>query len=108
MNFDAAFWLCLAKRIEQIEAADFVVGIPCYNNEATIVNVLKQVGCGLAKHFHATNGTALSLIMSPIISLACFMANGCVRPSAAISTCRDKSFILLTFRSMAGSRFSTR
>jgi glycosyltransferase involved in cell wall biosynthesis len=50
MNYDTAFRPYLAKWIEKIESADIVVGIPCYNNEATIANVMKQVSKGLARH----------------------------------------------------------
>ncbi|MBM2805040.1 MAG: glycosyl transferase family 2 [Deltaproteobacteria bacterium] len=51
MEYDTAFRPYLAKRIEQIGSADIVVGIPCYNNDATIVNVLTQVSHELAKHY---------------------------------------------------------
>ena len=59
MNYDTAFRPYLAKRIEQIDAADIVVGIPCYNNDATIVNVLKQVSHGLAKHYKPARSVIL-------------------------------------------------
>src|SRR5215510_423460 len=59
MNYDTAFRPYLAKRIEQIESADIVVGIPCYNNETTIAYVLKQVSRGLAKHFKSARAVIL-------------------------------------------------
>ncbi len=59
MNYDTAFRPYLAKRIEQIESADIIVGIPCYNNESTIVNVLKQVSRGLAKHYKSARSVIL-------------------------------------------------
>ena len=59
MEYDTAFRPYLAKRIEQIESADIVVGIPCYNNDATIVNVLKQVSRGLAKHYKSARSVIL-------------------------------------------------
>lgn len=59
MNFDTAFRPYLTKRIEQIESADIVVGIPCYNNEGTIANVIKQVSHGLAKHYKAARSVIL-------------------------------------------------
>ena len=59
MEYDTAFRPYLTKRIEQIESADIVVGIPCFNNDATIANVLKQVSRGLAKHYKS----ARSVIM---------------------------------------------
>jgi hypothetical protein len=59
MDYDTAFRPYLAKRIEQIESADIVVGIPCYNNDATIVNVLKQVSRGLAKYYKSARSVIL-------------------------------------------------
>ncbi len=58
-DYDTAFRPYLTKRIEQIESADIVVGIPCYNNESTIVNVLKQVSRGLAKHYKSARSVIL-------------------------------------------------
>jgi glycosyltransferase involved in cell wall biosynthesis len=59
VHYDTAFRLYLTKRIEQIESADIIVGIPCYNNESTIVNVLKQVSRGLAKHYKSARAVIL-------------------------------------------------
>ncbi|MGH7846284.1 MAG: glycosyltransferase [Candidatus Binatia bacterium] len=59
MNYDTAFRPYLAKRIEQIDAADIVVGIPCYNNDKTIAYVLKQVSKGLAQHFKSARSVIL-------------------------------------------------
>lgn len=39
------------KRIEEIEQADILVGIPCFNNESTIVHVIQMLTHGLAKHY---------------------------------------------------------
>ena len=39
------------NRIELIENADLVVGIPCYNNQATIGHVVKQVSLGLHSYY---------------------------------------------------------
>lgn len=38
-------------RVELIEKADLVVGIPCYNNQSTISNVVQQVSRGLHKYY---------------------------------------------------------
>lgn len=59
MEYSTAFRPYLAKRIEQIAAADIVVGIPCFNNESTIVNVMKQVSRGLAKHYRSARSVIL-------------------------------------------------
>lgn len=59
MKYDTALRSYLAKRIEQIEAADIVVGIPCYNNAATIANVMKQVSRGLAHHYKGARSVIL-------------------------------------------------
>ncbi|NVM21244.1 MAG: glycosyltransferase [Desulfobacterales bacterium] len=39
------------KRIEEIETADILVGIPCYNNEKTLAHVIQMVTHGLDKHY---------------------------------------------------------
>ncbi|MFV1957052.1 MAG: glycosyl transferase family 2, partial [bacterium] len=38
-------------RVELIEKADLIVGIPCYNNQSTISNVVQQVSRGLHKYY---------------------------------------------------------
>ncbi|MCD6363104.1 MAG: glycosyltransferase [Synergistetes bacterium] len=39
------------KRLEEIESADILVGIPCYNNEKTIAGVVETVSEGLYKYY---------------------------------------------------------
>ena len=51
MNYDTALRMYTAKRIEEIETADILVGIPCFNNEKTITHVIQMVTHGLAKHY---------------------------------------------------------
>lgn len=52
MNYNTALRGYTAKRIEEIETADIVMGIPCYNNETTIANVIQMVTHGLATHYN--------------------------------------------------------
>ncbi|HEU4340774.1 MAG TPA: glycosyltransferase family 2 protein [Candidatus Binatia bacterium] len=59
MDYDTAFRPYLTKRIEQIESADIIVGVPCYNNDSTIANVLKQASRGLAKHYKSARSVIL-------------------------------------------------
>ena len=40
-----------AKRIEEVRGADILVGIPCYNNEKTIAQVIQMVTRGLDKYY---------------------------------------------------------
>ncbi|MBW2171725.1 MAG: glycosyltransferase, partial [Deltaproteobacteria bacterium] len=40
-----------SKRVEEIEGADILVGIPCYNNQGTIDHVIQMVSHGLHKHY---------------------------------------------------------
>ena len=47
MNYDTALRGYTAKRIEEIETADIVMGIPSYNNEKTIAHVIQMVGYSL-------------------------------------------------------------
>ena len=51
MNYDTALRTYSSKRIEEIERADILVGIPCYNNESTITHVIQMVTHGLDKHY---------------------------------------------------------
>ena len=51
MNYDTALRAYTSKRIEEIEGAEILVGIPCYNNEGTVAHVMQMVTHGLAKHY---------------------------------------------------------
>jgi len=51
MHYYTALRGYTSKRIEEIESADILVGIPCYNNDRTIEHVIQMVTHGLAKHF---------------------------------------------------------
>ncbi len=51
MDYDTAMRAYTSKRIEEIETADILVGIPCFNNERTIQHVIQMVTHGLAKHY---------------------------------------------------------
>jgi len=51
MDYDTALRPYTAKRLEEIEWADILVGIPSYNNEKTIAHVIQMVSHGLYQHF---------------------------------------------------------
>jgi len=51
MPYDTALRAYTSKRIEEIDSADILVGIPCYNNERTIAHVIQMVTHGLAVHY---------------------------------------------------------
>ncbi len=51
MPYQTALRGYTAKRIEEIAAADILVGIPSYNNESTIAHVMQMVTHGLARHY---------------------------------------------------------
>lgn len=51
MQYDTALRAYTSKRVEEIETADILVGIPCYNNEKTIPHVIQMVTHGLHKHY---------------------------------------------------------
>jgi glycosyltransferase involved in cell wall biosynthesis len=53
LHYDTALRGYTSKRIEEIESADILVGIPCFNNERTIVHVIQMVTHGLARHYKA-------------------------------------------------------
>ncbi len=52
MNYDTALRGYTSKRIEEIESADILMGIPSYNNEKTIAHVIQMVTHGLATHYN--------------------------------------------------------
>ncbi|HCX90438.1 MAG: glycosyl transferase family 2 [Deltaproteobacteria bacterium CG12_big_fil_rev_8_21_14_0_65_43_10] len=52
MHYDTALRGYTSKRIEEIESADILIGIPCYNNERTIAHVIQMVSHGMAKHYN--------------------------------------------------------
>ncbi len=51
MGYNTALRAYTAKRLEEIEGADILVGIPCYNNQSTIEHVIQMVTHGLHKHY---------------------------------------------------------
>ena len=51
MQYDTALRAYTSKRVEEIQSADILVGIPCYNNETTIAHVIQMVSHGLATHY---------------------------------------------------------
>lgn len=51
MNYTTALRPNTVKRLESINSADILVGIPCFNNENTIAHVIEMVSNGLNKHY---------------------------------------------------------
>jgi glycosyltransferase involved in cell wall biosynthesis len=51
MVYATALRAYTSKRLEEIESADIIVGVPCFNNEKTIQHVIQMVTHGLAKHY---------------------------------------------------------
>ncbi|MEW6264350.1 MAG: glycosyltransferase [Thermodesulfobacteriota bacterium] len=51
MKYNSALRAYTAKRLEEIESADVLVGIPCYNNQGTVEHVIQMVTHGLNKHY---------------------------------------------------------
>ena len=52
MRYDTGLRAYTSKRVEEIERADILVGIPCYNNEGTITHVIQMVSHSLFRHFN--------------------------------------------------------
>lgn len=50
-NFSSALRPHMIKRLEEINHADILIGIPCYNNEDTIEHVVQMVSHGVFKHY---------------------------------------------------------
>ncbi len=51
MSFATALRAYTAKRLEEIDEADVLVGIPCFNSEKTVQHVIQMVTHGLARHY---------------------------------------------------------
>ncbi|HOM09673.1 MAG TPA: glycosyltransferase [Spirochaetota bacterium] len=51
MEYSTALRPFIIKRLEQVKKADILVGIPCFNNEATIANVMTMVSDGLFTYY---------------------------------------------------------
>ena len=51
MRFKTALRAYTAKRLEEIESADILVGIPCFNNEQTVSHVIQMLSHGFHKHY---------------------------------------------------------
>jgi len=51
MHYDTALRAYTSKRLEEVDRADILVGIPCYNNDRTIAHVIQMVTHGLAEHY---------------------------------------------------------
>jgi len=52
MEYLTAIRPYIIKRLEQIKKADVLIGIPCFNNEATIANVMTMVSEGLFTYYN--------------------------------------------------------
>ncbi|TAL30140.1 MAG: glycosyltransferase [Spirochaetes bacterium] len=51
MEFSTALRPFTLRRLEAVRRADILIGIPCYNNQATIQNVIEMVSQGLHAHY---------------------------------------------------------
>ena len=51
MRFSTAIRQPTRRRLERLEEADIVIGVPCFNNETTISHVIKTIEDGLALHY---------------------------------------------------------
>jgi glycosyltransferase involved in cell wall biosynthesis len=51
MNFHTGLRPWTNRRLEKIDSVDLVVGIPCFNNDATIEHVMDVVSEGIAKYY---------------------------------------------------------
>lgn len=58
-KYDTSLRPWLVRRLEQIDRADLVAGIPCYNNQDTIAHVVKMVSRGLRTHFPDTRAVLI-------------------------------------------------
>lgn len=52
MEYSTALRPFIIRRLEQIKKADVLIGIPCFNNESTIANVMQMVSDGLFQYYN--------------------------------------------------------
>ncbi|MBI1852503.1 MAG: glycosyltransferase [Planctomycetes bacterium] len=60
MKYDTALREHARRRIREIGSADLVVGVPCYNAEASVDHVVRTIARGLAEHY--PNSTAVIVV----------------------------------------------
>ncbi|MHB8765332.1 MAG: glycosyltransferase family 2 protein [Deferrisomatales bacterium] len=58
-DYDTALRPYLQKRLEEIHEADILVGIPCYNNEDTILHVVQTLSHGLHEHYRSARAVIM-------------------------------------------------
>ena len=58
-DFDTALRPYVQKRLEEIEEADILIGIPCFNNEQTVVHVIQMVSHGLFQHYRNSRAVVM-------------------------------------------------
>ncbi|MBN2425930.1 MAG: glycosyltransferase [Calditrichaceae bacterium] len=51
MKFSTALRQGTRRRLERLQTADIVIGIPCFNNDSTLSHVVKTVENGLTLHY---------------------------------------------------------
>lgn len=51
MKFSTALRQPTRRRLERLESADIVVGIPCFNNDGTLAHVIKTIESGLSLYY---------------------------------------------------------
>ena len=59
MRFSTAIRQPVRRRIERMDHADVVIGIPCFNNDSTITHVIRMVEEGLSEHFPDLRGVVM-------------------------------------------------
>ena len=58
-DYDTALRPYVQKRLEEIREADILIGIPCYNNEDTIVHVIQMVSHGIDEHYQGSKAVIM-------------------------------------------------
>lgn len=51
MKFNTALRPWVNRRLEEIEHADIVIGIPCFNNDSTIAHVIRTASEGIGRYY---------------------------------------------------------
>jgi glycosyltransferase involved in cell wall biosynthesis len=59
MKFSTALRQPTRRRLERLETADIVIGIPSFNSETTVAHVIKSVEAGLAMYYPERRGVII-------------------------------------------------
>ncbi|MEX0755366.1 MAG: glycosyl transferase family 2 [Actinomycetota bacterium] len=77
----------LSEQIDEVQGAELIVGIPCYDSQATVANVVRAVETGLRRHY--------ADVASAIVILDSGSSDATVATGMGASTSVDQDLLLI-------------